>query len=121
VPIYEYVCTSCGKRIDVVHGIHASGPAVCEVCGGAMRKALSAPAIHFKGSGWAKVDARSSAKPSGASATAASGDASTPTSESTSSGDAKESTGGDASKETKATRETTKPSTGAGTSDAPAA
>jgi hypothetical protein len=27
-----------------------------------MRKALSTPAIHFKGSGWAKKDARAAAK-----------------------------------------------------------
>jgi putative FmdB family regulatory protein len=67
MPIYEYVCSACERRIEVVHGINAAGPTVCEACGGAMRKALSAPAIHFKGSGWAKKDARSAA----ASATAA--------------------------------------------------
>jgi putative FmdB family regulatory protein len=61
MPIYEYVCIACGRRIDVVHSISGTGPATCEVCGGAMKKALSAPAIHFKGSGWAKKDARSAA------------------------------------------------------------
>jgi putative FmdB family regulatory protein len=59
VPIYDYDCTSCGRRIEVFHGIHAPGPGTCEVCGGTMRKAMSPPAIVFKGSGWAKVDARS--------------------------------------------------------------
>ena len=63
MPIYEYVCSSCGRRIDVMHGIHGHGPATCEACGGAMKKALTAPAIHFKGSGWAKKDARSSTAP----------------------------------------------------------
>jgi putative FmdB family regulatory protein len=57
VPVYEYVCTSCGERIDVRHSIASDGPTTCELCGGRMRKALSAPAIHFKGSGWAKKDA----------------------------------------------------------------
>jgi putative FmdB family regulatory protein len=61
MPIYEYVCSACGRRIDVIHGVYAAGPTACEVCGGAMRKALTAPAIHFKGSGWAKKDARASA------------------------------------------------------------
>jgi len=61
MPIYEYACTACGRHIDVVHGIHAQGPSVCTECGGAMKKALTAPAIHFKGSGWAKKDARSAA------------------------------------------------------------
>lgn len=64
MPIYEYVCTACGRRIDVVHGINAAGPDTCEVCAGAMKKALSTPAIHFKGSGWAKKDARTAAAPS---------------------------------------------------------
>jgi putative FmdB family regulatory protein len=63
MPVYDYRCTDCGRVVEVTHGIHDTGPAVCEACGGAMRKALSAPAIHFKGSGWAKKDARSAAKP----------------------------------------------------------
>jgi putative FmdB family regulatory protein len=61
MPIYEYVCTACARRVEVIHGIAASGPSTCETCGGALRKAISPPAIHFKGSGWAKVDARSAA------------------------------------------------------------
>ena len=58
MPAYDYRCTRCGLEIEVSHGIHGSGPAACESCGGPMRKALSAPAIHFKGSGWAKKDAQ---------------------------------------------------------------
>jgi len=58
MPIYDYVCTACGTRVEVIHGVHAAGPAVCTACGGPMRKALSSPAIVFKGSGWAKKDAR---------------------------------------------------------------
>jgi predicted nucleic acid-binding Zn ribbon protein len=38
-----------------------------------MKKALTAPAIHFKGSGWAKKDARSAASPAKAG-TSAGGD-----------------------------------------------
>lgn len=57
MPLYDYRCTECGREVEVMHGIHASGPETCEHCGGTMRKALSPPAIHFKGSGWAKKDA----------------------------------------------------------------
>lgn len=57
MPTYEYVCGSCARRIDVLHGIHAEGPRTCEACGGALRKAISAAAVVFKGSGWAKKDA----------------------------------------------------------------
>jgi putative FmdB family regulatory protein len=58
MPLYDYVCTACGTRVEVSHGVHAAGPAACAVCGGSLRKAVSAPAVVFKGSGWAKMDAR---------------------------------------------------------------
>ena len=58
MPIYEYACTQCGSRAEVMHGVNDVGPERCTVCGAAMRKLLSAPAIVFKGSGWAKKDAR---------------------------------------------------------------
>ena len=60
MPIYDYTCESCGRTIEVVHGVNGSGPKACEVCGGSMRKLMSTPAIVFKGSGWAKKDARAS-------------------------------------------------------------
>jgi putative FmdB family regulatory protein len=63
MPVYEYVCVACGHRMEVIHGIHATGPAACDACGGPLRRALSAPAIVFKGSGWAKKDARASTRP----------------------------------------------------------
>ena len=62
MPIYDYRCAACGLEVEVTHGIHAHGPSTCTACGGAMRKALSTPAIHFKGSGWAKKDARAAVK-----------------------------------------------------------
>jgi putative FmdB family regulatory protein len=62
VPIYDYVCASCGHVVEVIHAISAPGPAACERCGGAMKRALSAPAIVFKGSGWAKKDARDASR-----------------------------------------------------------
>jgi putative FmdB family regulatory protein len=61
VPIYDYVCQSCGARTEVIHGVHVAGPEICDRCGGRLRRAVSVPAIHFKGSGWAKMDARSGA------------------------------------------------------------
>ncbi|MEX1295462.1 MAG: FmdB family zinc ribbon protein [Candidatus Limnocylindrales bacterium] len=61
MPLYDYRCTACGREVEVMHGINDAGPETCAHCGGAMRKALSPPAIHFKGSGWAKKDAAASA------------------------------------------------------------
>ena len=62
MPIYDYVCSVCRHRLEVVHGMDGHGPGPCPVCGGAMRKAMVAPAIHFKGSGWAKKDRGSAAR-----------------------------------------------------------
>lgn len=58
MPIYEYVCTACDHRTDILHGINDPGPVFCPSCGGegTMRKLFAPPTIHYKGSGWAKKD-----------------------------------------------------------------
>jgi putative FmdB family regulatory protein len=61
MPTYDYVCTACGTRVEVIHGVNESGPTVCISCGGSMRKALSLPTVVFKGSGWAKKERASGA------------------------------------------------------------
>jgi putative FmdB family regulatory protein len=63
VPIYDYVCESCGHVMEVVHGINAAGPTECPECGGVLAKVFAAPAIHFRGSGWAKKDRKSVSGP----------------------------------------------------------
>ena len=55
MPIYDYVCAN-GHTTEVIHGVNDPGPANCPVCGAPLRKALSAPTIVFKGSGWAKKE-----------------------------------------------------------------
>jgi putative FmdB family regulatory protein len=69
MPVYDYVCSACGRVTEVIHGIHAAGPRFCPACGaeGTLRKGIQTPAVHFRGSGWAKKDRAS------ASATRASG------------------------------------------------
>jgi putative FmdB family regulatory protein len=64
VPIYEYRCTACGHRTDILQGVNQPGPNFCPACGaeGTMRKSISAPSVHFKGSGWAKKDRASTPK-----------------------------------------------------------
>jgi putative FmdB family regulatory protein len=64
MPLYDYDCSACRRRFEVVHGVHAEGPTVCPICGsGPIRKAISAAAVHFKGSGWAKKERRVTATP----------------------------------------------------------
>jgi putative FmdB family regulatory protein len=73
MPIYEYRCTACGHRTEILHGINDEGPRFCPACGaeGKLRKAITAPSIVFKGSGWAKTDRR--AAPAGSSKSKGSG------------------------------------------------
>jgi putative FmdB family regulatory protein len=77
VPIYDYVCGSCGHRFEVLRGINEAGPRRCPECGGPVARAFAPPTIHFKGSGWAKSDRRAT------SARASKSDAATPASGST--------------------------------------
>ena len=64
MPIYDYACSACGHVTEVVHGINDHGPKFCPECGaeGTMTKNFTTPAIHFKGTGWAKKDRGSSAR-----------------------------------------------------------
>jgi putative FmdB family regulatory protein len=59
MPLYDYECAACGRTFEVIHGVHADSPAACPLCGGGpVRKAITAAAIHYKGSGWAKKERR---------------------------------------------------------------
>jgi len=69
MPAYDYDCAACGRRFEVIHGVHADPPTSCPLCGkGPIRKAISAAAVHYKGSGWAKKERRATAS-SGSKAT----------------------------------------------------
>jgi len=63
VPLYDYVCAACGRSFEVIHGVHGDPPTSCPLCGeGPVRKAITAPAVHYKGSGWAKKERRAAVK-----------------------------------------------------------
>ncbi len=70
MPLYDYDCAACGRRFETIHGLFDDPPAVCPLCGsGPVRKAIGAPAVHYKGSGWAKKERRVKPATAGASAT----------------------------------------------------
>jgi putative FmdB family regulatory protein len=56
VPLYEYVCNSCKKKIEVLQSFDEKPLRNCPHCGGRLKKLLSSPAIQFKGSGWYVTD-----------------------------------------------------------------
>ena len=107
MPIYDYICTTCDHRADILHGINDPGPKFCPSCGaeGTMRKLFSAPSIHFKGSGWDKKDrggsnsTRAAAKSSSSSSESSSSESSGGRGESSSS----ESSGGRSEQSTPST------------------
>jgi putative FmdB family regulatory protein len=61
MPTYEYACTECGDRTEVVRSFSDAPPTTCTVCGGPLRKVFSPVGIVFKGSGFYRTDSR--AKP----------------------------------------------------------
>jgi putative FmdB family regulatory protein len=58
MPTYEYACTECGNRTEVVQSISDASPTTCTVCGGPLRKVFSPVGIVFKGSGFYRTDSR---------------------------------------------------------------
>jgi putative FmdB family regulatory protein len=56
MPIYEYVCQSCQKKTEAIQRVGERPLKICPHCGGKLKKAFSAPAIQFKGSGWYVTD-----------------------------------------------------------------
>jgi putative FmdB family regulatory protein len=79
MPFYDYLCAKCGATVEVLHGIDEQQARTHEDCGGSLERQFSAASVHFKGSGWAKLDRRSGG--SGSSDAPASAPASAPKSD----------------------------------------
>ncbi len=58
MPTYQYACTECGERLEVVQKFTDDPLTVCSACGGKLRKLFSAVGIVFKGSGFYRTDSR---------------------------------------------------------------
>lgn len=52
MPLYEYLCGSCGHRFERIQKFSDALVTECPSCGGVVTKLPSSPAIQFKGSGW---------------------------------------------------------------------
>ena len=63
MPIYEYECAKCGKRIEVIQKMSDKPLKKHADCGGTLHKLVSAAGFQFKGTGWYVTDyARKDAK-----------------------------------------------------------
>jgi putative FmdB family regulatory protein len=60
MPLYEYLCHSCNKKFEVIQKFSDEPLSVHPDCavppGGPVEKLISAPAFHFKGTGWYVTD-----------------------------------------------------------------
>jgi putative FmdB family regulatory protein len=57
MPLYEYVCQDCERKTEVLQRLRERPLKICPHCGGKkLKKAFSAPAIQFKGSGFYSTD-----------------------------------------------------------------
>lgn len=83
MPLYEYQCKKCGRKMEKIRKFSDPPLTVCENCGGELEQLLSSPAIQFKGAGWYVTDyAKKSSGTSGTSSDAAPSSASEKSSES---------------------------------------
>jgi putative FmdB family regulatory protein len=57
MPIYEYLCRSCGHVLDALQKLSDDPLVHCPTCGEAeLKRQLSAPRFRLKGSGWYETD-----------------------------------------------------------------
>lgn len=66
MPFYEYECSACGHRFEVLQRMSDDPLTTCESCGEeTVSRVLFAPAIHFKGSGFHNTDYGTRRRPAG--------------------------------------------------------
>lgn len=56
MPLYEYKCHRCGKRLEVRQHFSEAPLSVHEECGGELERLVSLPSLQFKGTGWYVTD-----------------------------------------------------------------
>lgn len=69
MPTYEYVCKSCGEKLEVFQSFSAKPLKKHKECGGDLQKVFHARGVVFKGSGFYKTDSRKSSDANGAAKT----------------------------------------------------
>ena len=59
MPIYEFICQSCGNEFEQIRSFSDTTVPGCAKCGSEqVVRRVGRPAIHFKGSGWYVTDSK---------------------------------------------------------------
>jgi putative FmdB family regulatory protein len=62
MPIYEYRCQSCGHHLEALQKVDEGVLRKCPGCGALkLKRLVSAPNFHLKGTGWYATDFKKSA------------------------------------------------------------
>jgi putative FmdB family regulatory protein len=56
MPVYEYICRSCGTRREEIQPMGAKPPGPCAVCGGELRRVYGRVGVRFSGWGFNSTD-----------------------------------------------------------------
>ncbi|MBI2816385.1 MAG: zinc ribbon domain-containing protein [Acidobacteria bacterium] len=56
MPLYEYECSACKHRFEVLQKFSDDPVKGCSRCNAPVHRLLSSPAIQFKGTGWYVTD-----------------------------------------------------------------
>ena len=109
MPIYEYKCSSCGHKKEVLQKMSDAPLTECPACGKpALTKLVSAAGFQLKGSGWYATDFKGGNKP--AKVDGKLGDESKASGSDSSAGDSKGNKGENKPSEASKSSEASKPS-----------
>ncbi len=56
MPIYEYQCTNCGEKFELLQSFNDPPVTICKNCKGEAKRIISLANFHLKGSGWYATD-----------------------------------------------------------------
>lgn len=117
MPTYQYACTACEHRFEVVQSFSESSLTECPECAGRLRKLYGSVGVVFKGSGFYRNDSRSAEKAEAKSEKAEKAEVSSST-DSSSSKDSSSSSSSDSKPSSKSKESNSSSSSGGTTSPA---
>jgi putative FmdB family regulatory protein len=56
MPLYEYLCSKCGEKFEVIQKFADAPLTVHQACGGSVERLISLSGFSLKGSGWYATD-----------------------------------------------------------------